>query len=173
MTVDPGIGGTGVALWDVEFDRIPNPSGLRDVWNITAKGPEVRRVQHETYGWIEKVHYIVGRCAELAHEFSVQEAYCEFPAFHGGSAGGQMVAARGDLVKLTFFVGYWACEMMSLSIVPKMVTVQEWKGQLPKSVCHRRIRSILNGLGEGPDLDNMSTHVLDAVGIGLYVAGVF
>lgn len=172
MTTDPGISGTGVVIWESEEGFLPNPDRLVTARNITARGAEVRRVA--TFGWIEKVKDIVDRCASMADDYGVTQAYCEFPAFHGGTAAGQMVAAKGDLVKLTYFVGWWSAVMMSMGIVPRMVTVQEWKGQLPKSVSHRRIRHIMQRRHvDTRSLGKMSSHVLDAIGIGLYVAGVF
>ncbi len=90
----------------------------------------------------------------------------EYPEFHG-STGGMMVARRGDLVKLTFTCGFlvgYLCRHVEV----ELVTVRQWKGQLPKAIVQTRIRRIL---GEEVSRQFRNDHEWDAVGVGLYVQG--
>lgn len=88
---------------------------------------------------------------------------CEYPKFFG-SAGGHMVAASGDLLKLTFLVGAIGGACIPLPFIP--IGVNDWKGQLPKEVVEERINRRY-GIPKMRDL-GVKSHAYDAVGIGLY-----
>lgn len=97
--------------------------------------------------------------------------YVEWPTFFDSGVG-HAVARRGDLGKLTFGAGY-ICgalgECFGCQTVP--VTVNEWKGQLPKAVVTERIKHLL-GKNKCQRL-GITSHAWDAVGIGLYAKGCF
>jgi len=85
----------------------------------------------------------------------------EMPEVWGGFKAA-MSSKTGVLHKLFFFVGalwYWAWR--SDNIVPVLIPVRKWKGQLPKEVMRGRIERSLN-------IKTNSTHEADAIGLGLY-----
>lgn len=150
LTVDPGLNGTGWAHWRNQH--------LQEVGIInaaSARGSVVDRSRD-----------IGGRVAALAVERYAVVVACEWPAFHG-SVAGEMVAKRGDLVKLTFLVGVIAGMVAPKPFMP--VEINRWKGQLPKTVVLDRVCDIL---GEGTmELLGVRSHAVDAVGIGLHLLG--
>ena len=80
-----------------------------------------------------------------------------------------MVAKRGDLVTLSFFIGFLAGRLAPVPFIP--IEVNRWKGQLSKKNVEQRIK---NKLGEQVcDTLGIKTHAWDAVGIGLYCKGYF
>lgn len=145
MTVDPGLGGTGYATWSAS-------------WELLSTG--ILRSRKET---------LQDRCDDIANQLSlklktsqIREVYVEFPAVFG-SAGGQVTAGSGALVKLVILVGWISCTINRYASV-EYVKVNSWKGQLPKDVVWARILKKLPGC-------KAESHALDAVGIGLHVSG--
>ena len=56
------------------------------------------------------------------------------------------------------------------------VPVNEWIGQLPKPVMHRRVRSTLERCADAEEVEALMgkpSHHWDAVGVGLFVQGYF
>ena len=150
LTIDPGITGTGFAVWDFKWRLIR--CGV-----ITPPGK---------YSWEDKMHYIGHALTE--HSYCVKRVYIEYPQVFGG-VGGRMVSAKGDLGKLFttvgFILGYLKCNF-------ELVPVIKWKGQLPKKVVNSRIHEILS-TKECALLSANQSHDWDSVGIGLYVKGKF
>jgi hypothetical protein len=149
FAVDPGIGGTGWAVLErggilVEYGVIHKDS----------KGED----------WESKGFSIAWELKAAQKRLSANRAYVEFPSLFQ-SAHGQMVARRGDLVKLAWFTGLLSGSLVGVTLVP----VNDWKGQLPKGVVANRIQKIL---GE-KDCASIKSHAWDAVGIGLWAAGRF
>lgn len=103
--------------------------------------------------------------------WALNAAYIEWPSFFA-SAVGHAAAARGDLVKLTFGAGFVCGQLRrEFGCLIEPIPVNDWKGQLPKSVVIGRIRKIL-----GKDACRklgIKSHAWDAVGIGLYAKGHF
>jgi len=157
ITVDPGIGGTGVAVWRAKDweDEVP-PIHTR-VLTPAAKLP-----------WEEKVWRLCNMLEDLCEGsgYRVEAATFELAQFFGG-AGGYMVAAKGDLVKLCIVTGALAAVTARLCVETGFVEVNAWKGQLSKEVVMRRIEARL-GLAA---CDAFKTHAWDAVGIGLHMKG--
>ena len=152
LTIDPGISGTGWALWNREM-RLVN-AGI-----LTGKGK-----------WNQKAEQI---CEKLAHlirenrENHTITGYIEIPSFFQ-SAGGEMVARRGDLVKLTWVAGMLHRTIVGQGGFVRMVPVSMWKGQLPKHVIENRV---MKRLGIQCVKLGIRSHAFDAVGIGLYLRG--
>lgn len=152
--VDPGINGTGIALWCPGDDLYPFGT---DVLNAPRK-----------LTWWRKALYLADAVADVVDEHrDIAILVCECPQFFA-SAGGEMVAGRGDLVKLAIAVGCIAgrVESNTRSCEFFPVEVNDWKGQLSKENVERRIRRKLP-LGE------YTSHAWDAVGIGLFARGDF
>ena len=144
ITIDPGISGTGWAVWDRN-------------WKLLKHGVIFAS---SALSWEPKTMQITDRLYDVCIRHNVSEMHIEYPAVFGG-AGGAMVAGKGDIVKLAFFVGH-VCA--GLQVPFHLVEVRQWKGQLPKDVVIRRIKKIL------PDV-KATSHDWDAIGIGLFKKG--
>ncbi|MFH1394918.1 MAG: hypothetical protein ABIH09_02040 [Candidatus Omnitrophota bacterium] len=146
-TIDAGISGTGYAIWS-------------ENWKLIHSGIVTSREK----SWDAKGKSIAERLKTILNkEFPVAYVAIEMPAFFQ-STGGQVTARSGALVKLSWFVGLLAGTLRDKGI--RYVSVPEWKGSLPKDVVERRIKKILPKV-------KMRSHSVDAIGIGLYLAGRF
>lgn len=158
LSMDPGVNGTGYAVWRAGsyWDVLEPPvsTGI-----ITA---------HTSTSWDQRARQIVQGLSErvLVRYSGWDFMYLEYPEFFD-SGGGQMVARRGDLVKLAVLTGaLWGYFGVDRA---RLIPVHEWKGQLPKSVVSARIRRLL-----GRDAcRDFQSHVWDAVGVGLFAKGHF
>jgi hypothetical protein len=154
LTIDPGITGTGVIAWNA--DKFKNPEKLSfdaALFNASAKEWEIatQQIANALHRWTQCSLY------------KVKTIYVEFPqAFQ--SALGQAAINRGDIFKLVFLIGCIRGVLIFSEFVP--VRVIDWKGQLPKEEVERRCKRII------PEKDWVkTTHLWDAVGIGLYLKG--
>ncbi len=166
MSIDPGLGGTGYAVWDpADWDRKVPPI---DSGCVSATDGD----------WIKRMDVISDLLSLVCQQHRVDEAWMELPAFMEGGVG--MTAARkGDLVKLVATFGSIAGRCFQGTRSPYCfnawtatlhpVEVHEWKGNLPKDLCQRRILKRLPGWTPKTG----TTHEVDAVGIGLYCKGFF
>lgn len=145
MTVDPGTSGSGYAIWDSS-------------WNLKCHGV----VTPKAGTWDSKKSIICAKLLAIASRYGVCKTWVEEPQKFGG-VHGNMVAASGDLVKLSMFVGYFEGY---IGIPCERVRVLDWKGQLPKRVVEGRIKILIPGI-------QAKSHAWDAIGIGLYIKGVF
>jgi len=82
-----------------------------------------------------------------------------------------------DIRKLAFEAGRWAGIYETLGCDAHCVAPSEWKGQVPKDIHHARILAVLTetertALDEGVRgvAPSKQHNVLDAVGLGLWVA---
>ena len=155
MAIDPGLQGTGVAIWTK--DR-PVPV-LATV--LTSKGAESK-------DWIHRVSRISEQIQDLAMEHDVQEVVCEMMEMHM-SARAQMMWKSGDFQRTLFLIGAMYGVTESFVVKWSVTPPSQWKGQLPKSITIKRVRRILGDracarLG-------IDKHAWDAVGIGLWHMG--
>ncbi len=117
-----------------------------------------------------RVHSIIAQLANVIVDCSPTLIAIEWPSYFG-SVGGIATAGHGDLVKLAFTVGKMAQigEAYGAAFIP--VPVVNWKGQLKKNVVIKRIKkTIPKAFLEKLDPDS---HSWDAIGIGLFVRGLF
>lgn len=153
LSIDPGIGGTGWALWDEDSWHLAEPPTQTGIF--TGRSSQ---------SWEQKIAYIVFGLRGVV-PLNLSHTYIEYPAYFG-TASGDMVARRGDLVKLSYCVGFIAGSMPgTVTLIP----VNKWKGQLPKDIVARRIQKILGANA----CREFKSHVWDAVGVGLYAKGCF
>lgn len=145
ISIDPGIRGTGYAVWDNKWNLIEH--GI-----LTSKEDE----------WHSKFPDLSVQMVRIIRKHKIKKAYIEEPQKFQGKFG-DMVANRGDLVKLSMFVGFLSGRM---NIQVECVRVIDWKGTLPKDVVEKRVERLIPGL-------KAKSHAIDAIGIGLYVKGVF
>lgn len=167
LAVDPGLSGTGWALWT-------RPTTRRGF----AAPPDAVGVftPSKALAWDAKVSAIAMKLDEALAESEFDPATCdgetlvvvEMPEWQG-SVKRAMTWTTGDMQKLTYLVGYLGGYYAPLyRYLP--VLVRDWKGQLPKDVVQRRIERKL-GLDVCQHL-GIKTHAWDAVGVGLYMLGV-
>lgn len=153
MAIDPGLQGTGYAIWHRD-PRVPDEAGvLRG-----PRGPD----------WMARVDHIAVNISELVRNYEVRHIICE-QMEHFGTAQSSMSWKTGDLQRTVFLIGT-IHGMTRLRCRFELVTPREWKGQLPKSVTIARVRRAL-----GRDTCRglcIETHAWDAVGIGLWKKGV-
>jgi hypothetical protein len=87
-------------------------------------------------------------------------------------------ADPNDILTLAREAGRVAGSCAAAGATVRWVKPAEWKGQLPKDVCHRRVRALLTDEERAiltRDCRGMPAskrhNVLDAVGIGLWALG--
>lgn len=160
LSVDPGLTGTGYAVW----------SASAELWRLSRKPTRVGVITPPAkLEAMAKLRYLVERLSGLMANEDINRVACELPEFWAG-AFGRAVAARGDLVKLSLVVGAVAALAVERRAVFTTVPVRDWKGNLPKDVVERRIR---RRIGDGVcEQLGIKSHAWDAVGIGLYVKGM-
>jgi len=144
-TVDPGIGGTGVAQF-ISSEEAPI---------------ETVSIVSRRKGWRAKVDGIVEAFMSMLDE-DLESPTCvvfEFQELWSGSSTSMAAGSKGDLFKLTFLTGRLAQVAYDAGAEVVLVKPGEWKGQLSKKAVDRRIDRAL-GLAFG-------NHVSDAVGMGL------
>lgn len=85
--------------------------------------------------------------------------------------GQQQKGDQNDLIKLAVMVGRYADRATACGFRVKLVKPREWKGQLPKDVCWRRVRETLTSF----ELDNIEKfsksrahNMHDAIGLGTW-----
>jgi hypothetical protein len=151
LAVDPGLNGTGWTVFKSEHDPVFKGNGVI--------------FEHANVDWEKRAMLITKKLLTIANSWEVNRVYIEYPAYFE-SAGGQMVARKGDLLKLTFLVGCIFGHFYPVPVV--LVPVHTWKGQLPKEIVKRRIKQIL---GE-TKCKSLKSHDFDSTGIGLFVQGL-
>jgi Holliday junction resolvasome RuvABC endonuclease subunit len=146
LSIDPGLGGTGLAFW--------HDSKLRRCG--------ILRCKNDRAPWEQRVKELGEAVVNAATELNVGAVAIEYPAFFG-SVGGQMVAARGDLVKLATLVGFMAGRLHPVPV--EFIPVNTWKGQLPKDVVEKRLRRMFPKFTSRFDV---RSHMWDAIGVGVH-----
>lgn len=146
MTVDPGISGSGWAVWNHK-------------WLLQKSGICYSNAQK----WENKMKMICAELRTIAKKEIITKVYVEEPKKFQSVFGG-MVADKGDLVKLSLFVGYLSGFMNQAEIEVEYVPIIKWKGTLSKKIVEERVKKVFPKL-------NIKSHAIDAVGIGLYLRG--
>lgn len=161
VTIDPGLGGTGWALWSREsFSRLvpPHSSGSIELPSSMDDWP-----------WQRRATQLAGLLWQVLSCRAVGELYIEEPAFHESGHG--IAAARsGDLIKLAVTAGILVgagCGAGNPPLTPIMVPISSWKGSVSKDIIAQRVMKRLPNWKPS----TKTTHEMDAVGIGLFVKG--
>jgi len=147
--VDPGLGGTGLAFFrklDGPPDAVRQRAGGRGDW---------RERQFRLALWF----------AESLSIWQPNEVVIEYPE-QFQSAKSHACVERGDLGKLYALCGMYMLVSyeQTTGVLPRLVSPNEWKGQLPKRVVDQRIRRTWG--------QTYPDHVSDAVGMGLAAQGL-
>lgn len=152
LAVDPGIRGTGLAL----FDRGEKAPRLTS--NICP-------IHSDTWG--KRLHYVLTLYEEFLYQHKPGEVFIEQPEAWLNTKLGLMAARNGDLVKLAMITGalYWAT--VGFGADCNTVLPSQWKGRKSKDDVHSVILRLIPTLQK----PKRTTHELDAVGLGLYAKG--
>lgn len=170
LTIDPGLNGTGIAIWDINLWENPK-HGI--FINPPIKVFSFYEKHFNEYiricNYLLKINGILSTYFYKSLRLNVKNIYIEEPSFFDSEKG--RVTARSDsLRKLCHFVGFM--HGYFLNIFPKssvkFIPIINWKGQAPKEVIQKRIIKLL---GEEHCKQYKNSHVFDAVGIGLYLQG--
>ncbi len=150
ITIDPGTSGCGWAIWTHSWDLVSYGIFIPEEW----RGGEYSELRK----WLYKAEQVSEKIRQLCWE-AVDELYIEYPSVFGGGVAAQ----SGAVVKLACLVGM----IMGNSGAGYrfLVPVQEWKGQMSKSMVEKRIKRILPTC-------KATSHAIDAIGIGMYKKGV-
>lgn len=142
LSIDPGIAGSGIAVWRAgeKFPFLNFP---------------LRKKTRADYR---------NEFASIVSMYDIKFVLIEKPGFQA-SEKGQMVLRKGDLVELCLFVGGMEMALLELGCFVELVEVSAWKGQLPKDVVNRRIQNVY------PEV-NAKSHDWDAIGIGFWALGL-
>lgn len=97
--------------------------------------------------------------------------YVEFPQRFDGSTKGIAAQQGSTLFKLAHLIGAYCGVCSALNIRWSVVTVNEWKGQLPKDVVCRRLIRMFAQCGHTLVESAYNHDVWDAIGIGVYKQG--
>lgn len=144
ITIDPGISGTGLAFFeDSRLLKWITVRSYRDTWQEKTKGiVEVIQRHHEEFN------------------FKWSKVFIEWPSNFMGTAKGQVAIGTGSILKLAYLIGLISGSIQGPEMV--LISVQRWKGSLPKKVTQKRAEKFFKQKG-------FSNHVSDAVGIGQFV----
>lgn len=153
ISVDPGSEGTGVALFG------PLTDTPKVIQNLNSSHKE----------WNKK-------CDEICYKFKAflkfhvpyslgLKIFCEQPQFFESFIG--LTAAKGQTpIKLTVLFGrLWQISTdIGIDFIP--VKINDWKGQMNKQQTATRVSYLIKQ-------EYKTTHETDAVGIGLFIKGLF
>jgi hypothetical protein len=154
MAIDPGLQGTGFAIWERDHPRVPQLTGV-----VRGDGGK---------NWMRRVDRIAQEVADLADNYGVRLIVCEMMEMQQ-SARAKM-AWSGDLQRTLVLIG--TIHGLTKSFCPTFTLTppSEWKGQLPKSVTIRRVQKCVGR--DNCERLGIKTHAWDAVGIGLWYQGL-
>lgn len=157
ITIDPGArkgGGTGVAVFDT---------------NSKYNGPcQIKQLESKAPIWLEKVNDIADQLHDLLKNHLPQTiVFIERPKFFE-SFKGQIAATSDSLFKLCFVTGRLYGVIRNFDLDCVLLLIDHWKGQLSKSQVSTRVEKIC-----GQKYKSYKGDVIDAVGMGLYLKGLF
>lgn len=178
--IDPGLNGTGVAVFREQFDST-HPRISRWILDtaFAMKAPNNRPypgralyIANKVVAALEDIRLSTYRmqwncdCGG-ADRLALACAVIEEPSQWSGSGKSLAASASGDLIKLSYLIGSIAQTLSDTKIAPTtLIRPMDWKGQLSKPAANARIRRRLGNI----PLEN---HSADAIGIGLHALGAF
>jgi hypothetical protein len=168
LCIDPGTAGTGLALFKAnDFNmNVYSYGSTNSNDKTTMEKPEFAPIMTIICKF-DTVEEYLAVIHNLIMTESVVQVYCEGQAYMKGSIKGQVTADSGALVKLSNFAGSILGLCFAMKVPFRWVTVNAWKGQLPKQVVWHRINQAIPGIEEV-----CKSHAMDAVGIGLWLQGI-
>lgn len=163
-TIDPGWS-TAVAMWS--GDWVPKTTMLklpRELTGNRASAEEkLTEMYRQFYDWVH--HY--------ENSQSIEHIIIEDVELWSEALVSLTAAERGDLFMLAKLVGGYCAIAADEDMSFELVMAKEWKGQLTKEATAKRIHRIWDSLDiDLNDCPNFSQHAYDAIGVGLWKAGV-
>jgi len=150
LAVDPGVGGTGWALFIND-----------ELKQVGCCSPKNARAP-----WVKRQADVVRQLSLSVNTSTTGTVVIECPELQT-SAKGWASARRGDLVKLALITGAIVHVFRSWEV--ELVTPFQWKGVLPKRITMKAVREEVPASVRGTlRLDSYPDHTWDAVGIGLW-----
>lgn len=152
VSIDPGLQGTGLAVWERGTLVRADVLALRSV--------------DAQKNWAARVDLLIREHMAPHVDAGVDMLVCEMMEFQGGGARG-LGWRNGDMQRTTYFIGALAGHFHWCDVI--LVPVHVWKGQLPKDLVESRLRKRI------PETESMRvwSHAWDAVGIGAWTVGRF
>ena len=149
ISVDPGISGTGVAVWD-DDKQVPT-------WVVPMK--------HKT-----KDEYMA-HFNKLFNLKVITHCVCENATYFQGDDRGEVTLRSGKLIKLAQFIGGIQEVCRANHVTVELVTPQKWKGQLPKRITIKKVMQHWPSVPFNPKKESDS-HMFDAIAIGMWKLGL-
>jgi hypothetical protein len=164
LAVDPGVRGSGVAVFDC--GKLVNAAYVPNLVEKGNRACEAASMAASVHSWV---------CKKYGSEWSkVETLALEWPQIYATRI--RMGLTKEDPNDLLALCGVQA------SLATLFVTAQvfsylpsEWKGQMKKEACHRRINQRLLEEGDqeplylaSEEIGNLAHNIWDAVGIGLF-----
>ena len=158
MTVDPGLGGLGIATWS---------AGLWGDYNASYQTCLVLHFAKDCKTYEDRITSMATVFDRLVRGLDLNKVVFEFPE-HYESAGGRVTAESGSLVKLAVLTGTLVGVLIKQDRVPviEFVTPTTWKGQVRKELMQDRLKTKISDTMLY-DLEHRASHAWDAVGIGV------
>lgn len=147
ITIDPGMH-TGWAYWE--------DGELKDYSQTTIKHKDL----------IHDLGELLSAMTPIIASYSPNRVIVEYPNMWAGSSVSAAASASGDLLKLAAMVGMIIAIAQTNGAHVTTVLPAKWKGQLDKDAVKVRVKRALG-------VDERSSHINDAIGIGLWVLGRF
>ncbi len=169
ITIDPGArdkGGTGVAVFNTTFYLKPIPDSNKTYYPTPT---ETYQLESKAPTWLEKVDEIANQLYHISKGTRGTGRgqtlfFIERPKFFE-SFKGYTAASSDSLFKLCFVTGRLYGVIRSFNLDCILLPVNDWKGQLNKKQVSTRILRICGR--------NWVKDQEDAVGMGLYLKGLF
>jgi len=159
LFIDPGIEGTGYALFDYYYTKAEKAMPPIKTGSFRPRNKDNEHWQRnceELWSWFG------GMLTAMQPSIIVLESQ----GVWSESAKSMASATRGDIMKLTYLTGGMAhCCFKELLETPVLVAPRVWKGQLPKKVVISRLNKHFPTL-------SFKNHEADAVGMGVAAQGL-
>ena len=170
ITIDPGIGGTSLVFW--------KEGKVRRVKTLISSRKKDRKT------WKKRVHFLFSifekELEKIKNEDKIEKIVMEMP--YTAFSGRKTIVAneKQTVVKLALLSGGLWSICLKYTENFQWIKVQEWKGQLNKEITKKRVIEKLNGkeliheeMVNHPLILPLTEHDYDALGIGLYLLGLF
>lgn len=175
--IDPGLMGTGIAIM-TQQEHNKEFAPLLQVTKV------IQPIKNEFL--IERIHqmatstasFINDECNTHNHNLRQFIICIEQPEIWSSSETSMASATRGDILKLSMLIGYLLRCLSQHRNKIMLVTPAQWKGQLSKKAAIARIQRRFNNHQFRVKVNQSTWHVptshdADALGIALFVLGIF
>jgi hypothetical protein len=160
IAIDPGVHSMAIAVF--------NDGGtLQDAWNEPSSPPASESLDMLLEGWGSPSVRLVNRLQRVSTPRIIGERQVVYPGARG------LKTNPNDLLDLAMCSGaFYGALCTELRMGLRVVEPAEWKAQVPKDICRRRIEAMLtpaekSAIKKGGEMHN----VYDAIGIGLFGLG--